>query len=128
MYGSIEGVRALVPANESIPLSAPIGQWLGEGAAIIDRYFLSAGYGAPVAGSVPFYPELVGLNNLFAAAYVKRAVNIEVAGGFEQLPTSEVWLRDFYRRLETLVGADLTAVTGIVVTSGTTQGSIFSVY
>lgn len=128
MYGSIEGVRALVPANESIPLMAPIEQWLAEGAAIIDRYFLSAGYGAPITGSVPFYPELVGLNNLFAAAYVKRAVNIEVAGGFEQLPTSEVWLRDFYRRLESLTSADLTSITGIVVTGGTTQGSIFTVY
>lgn len=123
MYGSVEGVRALVPANESIPLSAPIAQWLDEGAAIINRYFVSAGYGAPVTPTVIFYPELVGLNNLFAAAYVKRAVNIEVAGGFEQLPTSEVWLRDFYRRLETMVAADLTN-SGVIVIGGELPGTI----
>lgn len=130
MYGSLDGVRALVPANESIPFSASIDQWLGEGAAIINRYFLSAGYGAPVAYDVIFYPELVGLNNLFAAAYVKRAVNIEVGGGFEQLPTSEVWLRDFYRRLETMVAADLTG-TGVIVIGGEAPGSrnvLFDVY
>ena len=121
MYGSVEGVRALVPANEAIPTDGPILQWLAEGAATIDRYLLSAGYGAPVAISVLFYPELVGLNNLYAAAYVKRAVNIEVAGGFGQLPTSELWLRDFYDRLETLCAQDLTA-TGIIVLSGEPPG------
>jgi hypothetical protein len=130
MYGSVEGVRALVPANEAIPLAAPITQWLSEGAAIIDRYFVTAGYGVPVSLSVTFYQELVGLNNLFAAAYVKRAVNIEVAGGFGQLPTSELWLRDFYKRLEMLVAADLTG-TGIVIVSDTIpgpKGAIFEVY
>ena len=130
MYGSVDGVRALVPANQVIPSSDAIEQWLAEGAAIIDRYLRSYGYGAPVELPVLIYGELVGLNNLYAAAYVKRAVNIEVAGGFGQLPTSELWLRDFYMRLEALCASDL-STTGITIISDYPpgpKGVIFSVF
>ena len=55
------------------------------------------------------YTELVGLSNLYGAAYILRAVGIDSAGGEEE-ERSEVWLRDFQQRLTMVATANLAAL------------------
>jgi hypothetical protein len=114
-YGSILGVQALVPQAafdaQSNPTTQQVTAWLEEGAGIINRYLGSAGYVAPVVDgpTVVVMPELAGLNDLYAAAYVLRSQKIDSASG-DQERTSEVWLEDFWTRLRELVASNLSLV------------------
>lgn len=107
-YGTAAGAGALVPTwnGTTNPTSAQVEAWLAEAYAKINRAIGSAGYGAPVGISAALYPELTGLENLYAAAYILRSQAIDTASG-ESEARSEVWLEDFYRQLASLAASDL---------------------
>lgn len=110
-YGSTAGVEAFFPrigafSGTTTPTSAQVGAWLVEAYAKINRAIASAGYSTPVGASAALYPELAGLENLYAAAYVLRTQAIDTTSG-ESEERSEVWLADFYRQLKDLVGSNL---------------------
>src|SRR5688572_5877985 len=105
-YGSVAGVEALVPemgtlTTTTTPTIAEVTVWLTQAYAIINRKIGNAGYGAPVGVLAALYPELTGLENLYAAAYALRARGIDTSSG-EDEKASEIWLRDFYSQLDDL--------------------------
>jgi hypothetical protein len=112
MYGDVEGVQALLPAllinGSSTPSESEVESWLTQVYSIINRYIGNAGYSAPVVeATMPLaYEEVVGLSNLYAAAYVLRAQGIDTASG-EGEQRSEVWLADFWARLKDLAASNL---------------------
>lgn len=120
-YGSTAGANALVPAwnGTSTPTSAQVTVWLTEGYALINRAISSAGYTIPIGASTALYPELTGLENLYAGAYILRSLTIDTASG-EGEERSEVWLKDFYARLKSLAASDLTLVGATLLPSTTT--------
>lgn len=124
-YGSVDGVTALVPtlgelSEISTPTATGIEAWLAEAYAKINRAIGNAGYSTPIGSSVALYPELTGLENLYAAAYALRSTGIDVASG-ETESRSEVWLRDFYSQLGGLAASNL-ALAGATPLPATTTG------
>ena len=98
-----------------------VTQWLAEGYAVINRYVASAGYTVPIAAAATVYAELTGLENLYAAAYIKRALGIDLATG-DNADSSEQWLTQFFAQLKDLTAGDLTALgVSIIVTTTATQ-------
>ena len=113
-YGSETGVQAIVPAvgvqdNDSTPTDAQLAGWLAEGYSLINQTLAAAGYVIPVASSVALYPSLRALNDLYGAAYVLRSRGMDVVQGEEE-SRSEMYLKDFFRRLAMLATQDLTAL------------------
>jgi hypothetical protein len=112
-YGTVAGASALVPAQTISTLTAPstaqVTTWCAEADAIINRTIAGAGYTVPVSAGTTLYTELVGLSNLYAAAYILRAVGIDTSSG-NQEDRSEVWLEDFRTRLHSLAASNLAAL------------------
>ena len=121
-YGTTAGATALVPtltiSTNSKPTTAQVTAWLAEADAIIDRTVAGAGYAIPIASGTTLYTELAGLSNLYAAAYVLRAVGVDTATGVEE-DRSEIWLRSFHDRLQSLSASDLTALGAAANGTGT---------
>ena len=111
-YGNVAGVEALVPEMGTLttittPTIAEVTQWLAEGHAKINRAIVTAGYVAPITDiTAALYPELTGLENLYAGAYALRARGIDTASG-EDEKDSEIWLEDFYAQLKDLAMSNL---------------------
>lgn len=126
MYGDVEGVQALLPNitidDESKPSESEVEGWLTESYAIINLYIGSANYVAPVveATAPQAYSIVTALNNLYAAAYVLRAQAIDTASG-EGEERSEVWLADFWTRLEGFVNRNLSLLGVPVVPASTSS-------
>lgn len=123
-YGSVAGVEGLVPevgtlSSSTTPTTAEVTTWLGQGYAMINRAITNAGYTAPIASSAALYDELVGLENLYAAAYTLRARGIDAPSG-ETESRSETWLKDFYARLKDIARSNL-SVMGATLLPSTTQ-------
>jgi hypothetical protein len=122
-YGTVAGANALVPAQTistlTTPSTAQVTTWCAEADAIINRTIASAGYSVPVGSAATLYTELVGLSNLYGAAYILRAVGIDSAGGEEE-ERSEIWLRDFHARLAAVASANLAAL-GATAQTGVTN-------
>ena len=113
-YGSIGGVRSIVPAVgvlsvSTTPTTTQVTTWLTEGYSLINQTIAAAGYVVPVDGSVALYPSLTALNDLYGAAYVLRSRGMDVIQGEEE-SRSEMYLKDFFKRLATLASQDLTAL------------------
>lgn len=113
-YGSIQGVQAIVPAAgeygaDTTPTTDQVTTWLAEGHSEINRYLSAAGYSTPASTGAQVYPSLTALNDLYAAAYVLRARGLDTVQGSEE-NRSGMMLKDFFKRLEALVGQDLTAL------------------
>lgn len=128
-YGSVAGVEALVPAvagagfdASSTPTSTEIDTWLDEAYALINAALSGAGYSIPVSAAAGAYALLTALENLYGAAYTLRAYGMETHHD-EQENTSEIYLKDFHRRLKDLTLMDLTGmgVTLRPVTSSKTR-------
>jgi hypothetical protein len=124
-YGSAEGARALVPSVTALgeattPTLGQVNQWLAQGYSVINRYLAAAGYTIPVVSSAAVYAELSGLNNLYAAAHILRALGIDLTSGDREERSAE-WLEDFHTRLKELVAGDLTGVGVTQVTKTTTR-------
>lgn len=120
-YGSAEGANALVPTwnGSTNPTIVQVDTWLAEAHAKINRAVASAGYVAPVAPStVALYPELTGLENLYAGAYILRSIAVDVASG-ETEDRSEVWLKDFYGQLKDLAASNLSLLGATLLPSST---------
>lgn len=122
-YGSASGVAAIVPAAApsgfsatTTPTATQVATWLAEGYSEINRYLSTAGYAVPVESTTDIYATLTALENLYAAAYVLRARGMDIVQGGEE-NRSDSMLRDFFARLKTLAGQDLTALGGSVRTS-----------
>jgi hypothetical protein len=113
-YGSVAGVEQIAvqaaPINDDTnPTSTTVETWLAEGKSIIDQRLSSAGYTVPVTVEAAVYPSITALNNLYGAAYVLRAKGLTAVEG-QREAVSETYLKDFYRRLDMLLEADLTVV------------------
>lgn len=126
-YGSAGGVQALVPgvgtlSASTTPTADQVTQWLAEGYAVINRAVASAGYVVPVENTAAVYAELTALNNLYAAAYVKRALGIDLATGASATDSSEQWLRQFDSQLKSLSASNLAAL-GATVAAATGSAS-----
>lgn len=110
-YGTVAGVLARIPGLRANAISTPdtdqIGVWLAQGAACIDRKLGAGGYGVPVGISAAVYPELVALNEVYAAAHALRARGLDTVTGTGET-RSEIWLREFNAQLADLAQADLT--------------------
>ena len=124
-YGSVAGVQALVPEVGTLtaattPTSDQVTVWLGEAYAKINRALANAGYVTPVSANAALYPELTGLENLYAAAYVLRARGIDTASGEAETP-SIVWLREFTAGLQTLALSNLALVGATAITPSATH-------
>jgi len=119
-YGSASGANSLVPTwnGTSNPTAAQVTVWLTEGYALINRAIATAGYTIPIGATAALYPELIGLENLYAGAYILRSLTIDTASG-EGEERSEVWLKDFYARLKSLAASDLTLVGASLLPSTT---------
>jgi hypothetical protein len=108
----VEGVQALVPNvtidETSKPSEAEVETWLSQVYAIINRRIGNVGYTSPVVeATMPqAYSEVAALSNLYAAAQVLRAQQIDTASG-EGEQRSEVWLADFWARLKDLAASNL---------------------
>lgn len=122
-YGDVAGANALVPTwnGATNPAAAQVTAWLQEANAKINRAIGSAGYVAPITDEdAAIYPELTGLENLYAAAYILRSTSIDTASG-ESEERSEVWLADFYGQLKDLVASDLSLIGETPLPSTTTS-------
>lgn len=122
-YGSAAGVQAIIPAVGTVsttttPTTAQQTVWLAEGYSEINRYLAAAGYGVPATADAAIYATLTALNDLYAAAYTLRARGMDVIQGREE-NRSETMLKDFFSRLKTLAGQDLTAL-GLSFRTGAT--------
>lgn len=114
MYGSPEGVQAMVPAvgvlsQTSTPTEGQVTAWLSEATAVIDRTLSSAGWVVPVGQSAAVRPELTGLANLYAAARLVAARGLDAASGDSENRSSD-WLERFDKQLADLAKANLTLV------------------
>lgn len=110
-YGTTAGVEALVPAvglfySDTLPTVDQVTAWLDQGAAIINRTLGGAGYTVPVLATATAYPELVALNELYAAAYVVMARGLDTVQGSEE-NRSTVWMQQFFDRLGALAATAL---------------------
>lgn len=118
-YGSVEGAAALVPSwLNTNPDPAQVPPWLAEAYAKINRAIGSAGYVTPIVVEAALYPELTGLENLYAAAYILRSQSMDTTTG-EGEERSEVWLSDFYSQLKDLATSDLSLVGATPLPSNT---------
>ncbi len=121
-YGTTAGVAARIPGVGLNVLSTPdtsqVDTFLAQGAAQIDRKLAGAGYAAPVGVGALLYPELVALNELYAAAQSLRARGLDSITGAGEM-RSDVWLREFAQQLDDMVRSDLT---GAGVTQATVTG------
>lgn len=110
-YASAAGVASRIPGVGLTAISTPdsgqVDTWLAQGAAIIDRKLAGAGYATPVGASALLYPELVALNELYAAAQALRARALDSVTGAGEM-RSDVWLREFMTQLNDMVRSDLT--------------------
>jgi len=110
-YGTAAGVAARIPGVGLTVLSTPdtgqVDTFLAQGAAQIDRKLAGAGYTAPVSAGALIYPELVALNELYAAAQSLRARGLDSITGAGEM-RSDVWLREFAQQLDDMVRSDLT--------------------
>lgn len=113
-YGDADGVRAIVPAAapadfdySTTPTSDQVTRWLAQGYSEINRYLSSAGYAVPALAAGAVYDSLTALNDLYAAAYVLRAVGLNVVTGSDE-DSSDTMLKEFYSRLKELAAMDLT--------------------
>lgn len=112
MYGSLDGVTAIAPAvgaisDDTTPTGAQVDEWLNEGSSLIDGALSGAGYVVPVVRTAAIYPVFRALANLYATAYTLRARGLDMVQGREE-SRSETYLNDFFSRLKTLAGQDLT--------------------
>ena len=121
-YGTAAGVAARIPSVGLTVLSTPdtgqVDTFLLQGAAQIDRKLAGAGYATPVLATALLYPELVALNELYAAAQSLRARSLDSISGTGEM-RSDVWMREFAAQLNDLVRSDLT---GAGVTQATVTG------
>jgi hypothetical protein len=113
-YGTTAGVSALLPAigaldATSVPTSAQVTTWLGEGSSQINRSLAGAGYTIPVASTATVYPEIAGLANLYAAAQAAIARGLDTVQGTDE-NRAETWLERFRVQLSALSASDLTTV------------------
>lgn len=110
-YASAAGVASRIPGVGLTAISTPdsgqVDTWLAQGAAIIDRKLAGAGYATPVGASALLYPELVALNELYAAAQALRARALDSVTGAGEM-RSDVWLREFWQSLNDMARSDLT--------------------
>ena len=110
-YGTAAGVAARIPGVGLTVLSTPdtgqVDTFLAQGAAQIDRKLAGAGYAAPVGVGALLYPELVALNELYAAAQALRARGLDSVSGAGEM-RSDVWMREFAAQLNDMVRSDLT--------------------
>jgi len=122
-YGDADGVSGLVPTwdGSTNPTLEQVQAWEEEAYAEINLALANAGYSQPVDDSAAIYPRLRGLENLYAAAYLLRALAIDTASG-EGEERSEVWLADFYARLGVLTASNL-ALLGVTVAVTTTANT-----
>jgi hypothetical protein len=121
VYGTPEGVAALIPgahtSNPStlLPADTEVQAWIAEGASQVNVALATAGYVVPVENNEALvWPTLAALVNLYAAAYVMRARGLDTLLG-ETETRSEVWLRDFWNRLNGLVGAGSLVGVGVAL-------------
>lgn len=122
-YGSAAGANALVPTwgGSTNPTAGQVTAWSAEAYAKINRALANAGYTAPITDTtIALYPELTGLENLYAAAYILRSLAIDTASG-EGEERSEVWLADFYSQLKDLVNSNLALLGASPLSSSTTS-------
>lgn len=121
-YGSVAGANALVPtwAGATNPTAAQVTAWLAEAYAKINRAIANAGYTTPVGVTAALYPELTGLENLYAGAYILRSIAIDTASG-EGEERSEIWLEDFYSQLKDLANSNLVLLGASPLPSSTTS-------
>jgi len=111
-YATAAGVASRIPGVGltaiSTPDSSQVQMWIAQGAAQIDRKLAGAGYATPAPVSALVYPELVALNELYAAAQALRARGLDSVSGAGEM-RSDVWMREFAASLNDLVRSDLTA-------------------
>lgn len=110
-YANAVGVASRIPGVGLNALSTPdsgqVDIWIAQGAAIIDRKLAGAGYMTPVASTALLYPELVALNELYAAAQALRARALDSVTGAGEM-RSDVWMREFWQSLNDMAKSDLT--------------------
>lgn len=124
MYGTPEGVQALVPAagllsETSTPTESQVAAWLSEASAVIDRTLSSAGWVVPVGAAAGVRAELVGLANLYAAAKLVAARGLDVATGQNETRSGD-WLDRFDKQLTALAGSNL-ALVGVALAPSPTE-------
>lgn len=126
MYGTVTGVAALVPGlagsgfdASSTPTDDQVETWLGEAYSQINLALSKAGYVVPVSASADAYATLTALEDLYGAAYALRARAMETHHDEEER-LSEVYLKDFTKRLMELVKGDLTGM-GLTLRTTTKQ-------
>jgi hypothetical protein len=112
VYGSLDGVTALLPAlgvltPNSTPTDGQVTTWLSEASAIIDRTLSSAGWVVPAPVGAAVIPELNGLANLYAAAQGVMARGLDGASGDNESRSGD-WLERFDKQLEKLAASNLT--------------------
>jgi hypothetical protein len=110
-YATVLGVASRIPGVGlnaiSTPDSGQVDTWIEQGASIIDRKLAGAGYATPVGSTALLYPELVALNELYAAAQVLRARALDSVTGAGEM-RSDVWMREFWQSLNDMAKSDLT--------------------
>lgn len=110
-YTNAAGVASRIPGVGlnaiSTPDSGQVDTWIDQGAAIIDRKLAGSGYSVPVSSTATLYPEIVALNELYAAAQALRARALDSVTGAGEM-RSDVWMREFWQSLNDMAKSDLT--------------------
>lgn len=111
MYGSLEGVSALVPSVGvfdaiTTPSDAQVSVWLQEASTLIDSTLATVGYNTTVASTAAIAPVLSAMAQLYAAATVLQARGLDSVTG-ENENKSEKMFKRFYGQLHLLSDSHL---------------------
>jgi hypothetical protein len=96
-------------ASTDVPDVNAVKAWLTQGYAIINRALASKGYTIPATTSMDVWPELQGLNNLYALHLWHQARGMDTGTGEGDTQAERV-LRMFHAGLSDLLASDLTTV------------------